>query len=101
MIIPNMLKRPRARCGCIFMKCTVFGLQVCLVGQPRLCPEKKSHGGLLFVTALPEWWACMVTRRLDSFQLVYAKHTEHGQRPTTVDGLPVEEEPEPENNHSE
>ena len=42
----------------------------------------------------PAWWACMVTRRLDNFQLVCAKHTEHGQRPITLDGLPVEEESE-------
>ena len=37
------------------------------------------------------WWACMITRRLDNYELVCARRKEQKERPDTVDGLPVEE----------
>ena len=33
----------------------------------------------------------MLVKRLDNLQLLCSRHTHHSQRPTTVDGLPVEE----------
>jgi hypothetical protein len=41
------------------------------------------------------WWACLITKGLNNLRLVSSKHTEHPLRPATVNGLPVEQDSDP------
>ena len=47
------------------------------------------------------WWACLITKGLNNLRLVSSKHTEHPLRPATVNGLPVEQDSDPDGDDPE